>query len=807
MVNVVFAENSASNNGGAIRNNGTSGSSAPEIRNTVFWGNTATNGADNISNLNATPNIGSSIVENGQSSISGGSTIYESSNLDADPRYVGGNNGAGADGIWGTSDDLRRNWASAAIDNGDESALPADVADLDGDGNTSEPLPLDRDGNARIQGATVDIGAYERGGVAPTGGVAHVDQGASGTMDGSSWTDAYTSLQAGLRANENAQASVSPSDVTEVLVATGTYTPSRRRDATDERSRTFYVDGDNVEVYAGYPSGGGTRDPEANPVVLSGDLDGDDDPYAPQSDTDGDGATPSQTDHLKNANAYSVLFLDAASADITESTILNGLTVTGGLANGGGIPADRGGGLFCRAGSGQFCSPTLSGVSFYGNHAATAGGAIYNGAEGTASFSAESVVLRGNATDGNGGAIANDAQNGTGTASPSLTNATVVANAALGDGGGVWNHAASAGETANPTITNVALTENAASGNGGAVYSDGTNGTANPTIINSILWHNGNEVAGSGTTPVINHSIVEGGCPSQADCSGGNLLDQDPQFANPDGTDDVLGTEDDDLRLQGPGSFGGASAAIDAGNNDAIGLAQDLDGNPRRQDVGSVANTGSPAGNAPYVDMGAYESTGAPLPVEFSDVSGTVEEQDAIIEWSTASETNNAGFYLQKRVKPSRRDGSTTSFKTLDGAFVEGEGTTDQPQSYSYRVEDLDAGTYTFRLKQVDTDGAETFSDPIEVDVGLAGPYSFAAYPNPVQQQATVEVAVKEKADVTIALYNTLGQKVKTLYRGRMPAEQTKRLSLDASTLSSGLYFVRMQGAGFTATKRITVVR
>ncbi|PQJ35083.1 hypothetical protein BSZ35_11175 [Salinibacter sp. 10B] len=841
IVNATFFGNGAGN-GGAIFNDADNGTASLSIINATFAGNTAsgsvsggkggsaiiTRGADlELRNSivwdhtsysvyeggSGQPIIAHSLVEGGQGAVSnggvGGSIDYHSSNLDANPRYLGSNRGAGSDGSWGTSDDnLQRNWASAAIDNGDVSVVPTDVTDIDGDGNTSELVP-DQDLTDRNQGKTVDIGAYERGGVAPTGGVAHVDQGASGDMDGTDWTNAYTDLQAGLRANENAQASATPGDVTEVQVATGTYTPSRRRDATDVRSRTFYIDGDNVEVYAGYPSGGGTRDPEANPVVLSGDLDGDDDPYAPQSDTDGDGTTPSQTDHLKNANAYSVLFLDAVSTDITGSTILNGLTVTGGLANGGGTPADRGGGLFCRAGSGRTCSPTLSGVSFYGNHAATAGGAIYNGAEGTANFSAESVVFRGNATGGNGGAIANDAQNGTGTVSPSLTNATVIANAALGDGGGIWNHAASSGETASPSITNVSFTGNTAGGSGGTLYGESTDGTVSPTVANSILWGNGIEVAGSYSTLTIDHSIVEGGCPSQANCTG-NLLDQNPQFANPDGSDNVLGTADDDLRLQGPGSSGGASPAIDAGNNDEIAVSQDLGGNPRPQDVPSVTDTGSPAGDAPYVDMGAFESNGDALPVEFTNVSGQVEEQDAVIKWSTASETNNAGFEVQRRVSDASTPGARKtdgSFTSLDGAFVEGAGTTNEPQSYSYRVEDLDAGTHTFRLKQVDTDGSASYSDPIEVDVGLDGPYSFAAYPNPVRQQATVEFAMKEKADVTIALYNTLGQRVQTLYRGSTPAEQTRRVSVDAATLSSGVYFVRMRGGGVTATKRITVVR
>jgi hypothetical protein len=832
LVNVLFLGNSAGDNGGAIFNDADNGTANLTIVNATFVSNTASGGIGGgnkggsaIINRGADlelrnsvvwdhtsyavyeagsgqPIIAHSLIEGGQSNVAG--VDYRSSNLDSDPRYLGDNQGAGSDNTWGTSDDdLTRNWASAAIDNGDISVVPSDVTDIDGDGNTSELIP-DRDLTDRNQGKTVDIGAYERGGVEPTGGVAYVDEVATGAMDGTSWTDAYTSLQAGLRANENAQASSSPGDVTEVQVATGTYTPTRRRDATDARSRTFFIDGDNVEVYAGYPSGGGTRDPDANPVVLSGDVDGDDDPYAPQTDSDGDSSTLTQTDHVNGSNAYNVVYLDASTTDITSSTVLDGLTITAGFADGASAPANQGGGIHCLAAGGQICSPDVNTLTAYGNYADAEGGALYNSAGGTASPSIADAVFRGNAAGSGGGAIANDAKNGNGTANPSLTNTIVVANTSLGDGGAIWNHAANSGEETSPTVTNVSFTGNSASGIGGTLYSDATNGTASPTVVNSILWGNGTEVGGSYSTLTIDHSIVDGGCPNQADCSGGNLINENPQFADADGSDDVLATEDDDLRLQGPGSGGGASAAIDAGNNNAISASQDLDGNARRQDVSSVIDTGSPSGDSPYVDMGAYESDGSALPVELASFTAELDQQAAVLNWTTASEQDNAGFYVQ------RMTGEDSTFTDLDDAFVQSKsegGTSSSTLSYSYRVGDLEAGTHTFRLKQVDTEGSTSFSDPVEVKVGLDGQYKLSTYPNPVRTQATLKFAVKEQSDVTISLFNTLGQKVRTVYRGATPAEETKRVQIDTRDLSSGVYFVRMTGEGVSANQRMTVVK
>lgn len=71
----------------------------------------------------------------------------------------------GTDGEWGTEDDdygdLRLQEGSAGIDAGDATLLPPDTFDLDGDGDTTEPLPLDLDGQPRVQGTEVDLGAYE----------------------------------------------------------------------------------------------------------------------------------------------------------------------------------------------------------------------------------------------------------------------------------------------------------------------------------------------------------------------------------------------------------------------------------------------------------------------------------------------------------------------------------------------------------------------------------------------------------------------------------------------------------------------
>ncbi|WP_179862324.1 T9SS type A sorting domain-containing protein [Longibacter salinarum] len=191
------------------------------------------------------------------------------------------------------------------------------------------------------------------------------------------------------------------------------------------------------------------------------------------------------------------------------------------------------------------------------------------------------------------------------------------------------------------------------------------------------------------------------------------------------------------------------------------------------------------------------------LPVEIGSFTGSLDgESAAIMEWTTLSETSNSGFYVEQKV-----DGSYQTVSSL----IEGAGTTTEQQSYRFRVEDLEEGTtHTFRLRQVDVDGATSYSETVDVKVGIQDAYKLEAYPNPVAngQQPTVRFAVDKSQPVTIELYNTLGQRVRTLYNDtpRVTGEFQK-VQVDVNSLASGVYFIRMRGESFATTKKLVVVR
>jgi hypothetical protein len=177
-----------------------------------------------------------------------------------------------------------------------------------------------------------------------------------------------------------------------------------------------------------------------------------------------------------------------------------------------------------------------------------------------------------------------------------------------------------------------------------------------------------------------------------------------------------------------------------------------------------------------------------------------VRHETATLRWTTESETNNAGFHVEHQ--------TPGSSEYTDHAFVDGAGTTDEPQTYQLRVDDLTLGMHAFRLRQVDLDGTTTRHDPVEVEITLTDAYRVdAPYPNPAREQATLGFAVREAQQVTVAVYDLTGRRVHTLYQDSPPPDRLETLRLPVGTLSSGTYFIRVQGTNFTETRRLTVVR
>ena len=456
-----------------------------------------------------------------------------------------------------------------------------------------------------------------------------MDADAPAGGDGTSWNTAFGDLQDALNL-----AAVAGGQVEQIWVAAGVYKPAEPMG--DHFASFDLIDG--VGLYGGFlgtshPLGGETsldeRDPLVNETILSGDLNGDDAP-----------------DFWNRAdNSISVL----SAVVVGETGILDGFVISGGWNGSGGA------GLYISGGA-----PTIRNCIFRDNRASYGSG-IYSNISATTlencTFSANyetavwaddglSVVTSCAFLENSGRAVValNDAD-------VVFTNCVWIGNAAGGleaddatvinslfsgntaeDGAGVYvtrlvlrnctftgNMAEELGGAVlmrRGEVTNCTITQNVAGIRAGGIFH---NGSRNFIVANSILWGNtdtrssveGAQLFSYGYVPV-NYSNIQG---LSGLLQGTGNIDADPRFLDVDGSDNTLGTVDDNVRLdqRSPCVDAGDNAAVPPDETDLDGdgdtiesIPMDIDGAPRFQDVPLTPDTGS--GTSPMVDMGAYES-------------------------------------------------------------------------------------------------------------------------------------------------------------------------------------------------------
>lgn len=493
----------------------------------------------------------------------------------------------------------------------------------------------------------------------------YVDADAIGAEDGTSWNDAYKSLQDALSEAENGD---------QIWIAEGIYTPVSPADpnnvTTSEREATFQMI-NGVEIYGGFDPGENVvefseRDWKNYPTILSGDID--------DNDTT-TGGIVTNTENISGSNSYHVV----TGIGIDETSVLNGFTITAGAATGNstdgfggaiynntGSPilvnliftgniASYGGGMYNinnsrpkltevifaenkaeSYGGGMYnykSAPELTDVNFTGNTSALNGGGMYN--TNTSSPKLTKVIFIGNSADNSAGGMFNyDSSptlkhvifsgnisvtgNGGGmqnlNSNPTLTNVSFTSNNAGVFGGGMHNT-----QNSNPSLTNINFVNNISTINGGAMY----NGVdCNPTLTNVIVWDN--EANGdrssifasisndSGASAEISNSLIanSGGSSnwnSDMGTDGGGNLDTNPIFVDssaPEGSDNIFGTDDDGLMLQD------ISPAINTGSNtpfESGGIAEDI-----TSDLAGNTRIYDGSADVDVVDMGAYEFQGEP---------------------------------------------------------------------------------------------------------------------------------------------------------------------------------------------------
>ncbi len=226
------------------------------------------------------------------------------------------------------------------------------------------------------------------------------------------------------------------------------------------------------------------------------------------------------------------------------------------------------------------------------------------------------------------------------------------------------------------------------------------------------------------------------------------------------------------------------------------------DGTPTK--LASLGQFGAGITSADYEGVACLLDGVGVLPVELTSFDALVDGDAVQLAWTTASETNNAGFEVHLHNLPSAI--GNLPWQVL--GFVDGHGTTEQAQGYGYRVEGLAPGRYAFRLKQIDYDGSFAYSPAVEVSVAL--PQAFllsAAYPNPFNPETRFTLQLRRGQPVAIHVYDVLGRRVQTLFDGTLEAGQARVFRFEAGDLPGGAYLIRVEAAAFSATQRVVLVR
>ena len=186
------------------------------------------------------------------------------------------------------------------------------------------------------------------------------------------------------------------------------------------------------------------------------------------------------------------------------------------------------------------------------------------------------------------------------------------------------------------------------------------------------------------------------------------------------------------------------------------------------------------------------------VPVELTSFTAEVSSGNVLLNWSTATETNNSGFEVQRKH-------GTNDFEAV--GFVPGYGTTTENKTYSFVDGNLASGNYTYRLKQIDFDGSFSFSDEVNVDV--SNPIQFELsqnYPNPFNPSTTISFTIPQSSMVTLKVYNALGQEMKTIVSQNLEAGQHS-ITFEASDLNSGIYFYKLEAGNFVEVRKMTLLK
>ena len=187
------------------------------------------------------------------------------------------------------------------------------------------------------------------------------------------------------------------------------------------------------------------------------------------------------------------------------------------------------------------------------------------------------------------------------------------------------------------------------------------------------------------------------------------------------------------------------------------------------------------------------------LPVELSDFSADVFQNNVILKWTTSMETNNSGFNIER---------SSANGHWNQIGFIKGSGSSSNSVNYLYEDKNLISGNFHYRLKQIDYNGFYQYYILNEnVQIGIPEKFSLHQnYPNPFNPVTKISFDIPAEGNVMLRIYDNTGRIIKTLIN-ETKAAGYYTTEFNGSDLSSGTYFCRLETGSFTEVKKLVLLK
>ena len=185
------------------------------------------------------------------------------------------------------------------------------------------------------------------------------------------------------------------------------------------------------------------------------------------------------------------------------------------------------------------------------------------------------------------------------------------------------------------------------------------------------------------------------------------------------------------------------------------------------------------------------------LPVELTSFDAVSGNGSVTLNWTTASESNSDRFDIV-------RDGTT-----VGRVAAENHAT---GSSYTWTENNLTNGhTYNYELVAVDLDGSmsaigEISATPTFNSAAVTEYALHQNYPNPFNPETSISFDLAEAGQVSLTVFNPLGQTVATLANGSM-ASGRHTIAFDGTNLTSGLYYYRLEAGDFSAIRKMVLMK